>query len=212
MKQIIECDKQYCKGCKKYYISNLDIRRRFTFVDGKGNMWMDNPKSGSTTIRDIIKFKYIKKIDSENLSNIKFAFAFVRNPYDKMVSNYKMFTNQLTGINQLRDMSSKDYTVDDIKNFSFLEFCELTLKHKNHHWSDQHTFMVRYPDFLGRFETFNRDLKALSNILKIPLGKIPHKNKTKHAHYAEYYDDKTRKLVTNRYAKDIEYFGYEFGK
>lgn len=212
MKQIIKCDEKYCKGCGKYYKSNLDVRQHFTFEDGKGNMWMDNPKAGSTTIRNMIKFKCIKKIDTEFLSNIKFSFAFVRNPYDKMVSNYKMFTSQLTGINQLRDMSTKDYTIDDIKNFSFLEFCELTLNHKNHHWCNQHNFMIKYPDFLGRFETFYKDLCSVMEMLKISVGNIPHINKTQHKHYTDYYDDTTRKLVTTRYAKDIEYFNYKFGE
>ena len=212
MKQTIKCDTPLCE-CNRIQRHNYDIRGYFTYVDAvKKNMWVDIPKVGSTTLRNLLNFKQNGQRSLKNLSNIEFVFAFVRNPFDRLVSNYKMFTTRDLGIRQLIKLNKLNQQPSDIKNMSFPEFCNIILKHDNHHWELQHKFMIKWPNFVGRFESFSSDIRKVGDLLKIPIKNIPHTNPTKHKHYTEYYDDETRQIVAEKYAKDIEYFGYEFGK
>ena len=64
-------------------------------------------------------------------------------------------------------------------------------------------------DFVGRFEHLNSDF----DFIMIHLGiqdTLPHLNKTNHKDYRDHYDDSSRKLIEEAFAKDIEYFGYNF--
>jgi hypothetical protein len=66
-------------------------------------------------------------------------------------------------------------------------------------------------DFIGRLETFDRDVAVVREHLGLaPVEAVPHLNKSPHAHYREYYDDRTREHVARVFAVDIEEFGYEF--
>ena len=72
--------------------------------------------------------------------------------------------------------------------------------------------------FVGRYEHLEKDLYSLLDILGGPNLPIKSRNVSiarrsegnKRKHYSAYYDTRTRRLVEEIYARDLEIFGYQF--
>ena len=155
-----------------------------------------------------------KMLKDEYLDNY-FKFCFVRNPWDLMVSSYNWWIRDPKGQprkrkiqNIIMQMSFGDFIKSEYSN-QVNEVKHLGVG--QHHWftDDDGNILV---DFIGRFENLQEDFNVVCDKIGIPKQELPHKNKTKHKHYTEYYDDGTREIVAEKYAKDIEYFGYKFGE
>ena len=147
-----------------------------------------------------------------------FKFTFVRNPWDKLVSEYLFFKLGT-------ELWKPPHRIIDLKKLSFKEFIasvqninfDIQTHYSKSHYIPQSDYILDENldicvDFIGRFESFSRDLQTVYNRINIPLPDIPHVNKTKHGHYTEYYDEETKQIVAEIYAKDIEYFNYKFGE
>jgi hypothetical protein len=65
-------------------------------------------------------------------------------------------------------------------------------------------------DFIGRFENLSEDLRTLATKAGIQLERIPHVNVSVHRHYSSYYTSELERIVRERFARDVEYFGYDF--
>lgn len=167
------------------------------------------PRTGGTSIECLFDseigegkhgslFSIEKKIDISNF----FKFSFIRNPWDITISKY--FAPYYHEINKLSDKS-------------LLYFLENYFPAPNEAGDSFHDYFDPIKmDFIGRFETRETDLDYISNKIGIQLDpKFSVKSKEMQRkrskkHYTEYYDDETKQIVAERYAKDIEYFGYEF--
>jgi hypothetical protein len=68
----------------------------------------------------------------------------------------------------------------------------------------------REVDFVGRTETFAVDLEEVERRLGGEPARVPHRNKSPHGSYRDYYSDAARDKVTEVYAADLEAFGYTF--
>jgi len=134
-----------------------------------------------------------------------FKFGTVRNPWDREVSRYKF-------LQKYKKSPLSKYCQGSFNEYLF-KFNELDSK--NPHLINYNVLKIDGKigvDYVMKFENLQEDFNIVCDKIGIPRLKLPHKNKTPHKHYAEYYDDETRELVAKCYAKDIEYFGYKFGE
>ena len=67
-------------------------------------------------------------------------------------------------------------------------------------------------DFIGRFENLQKDYSQVCSIINCSNKLVHEELSDKRKHYTEYYNDETRQIVAEKYAKDIEHFGYKFGE
>ena len=156
-------------------------------------------------------FKYLKDRVAEGLKG--YVFTFSRNPWDRLVSAY-FYLNQgektQDKIDYDRYLSHYSSFEDMVLNWNNILFNQIHFKEQYKWICDSNGELI--PDFIGRFENLQEDFNVVCDKIGIPRQDLPHARKSKHKHYTEYYDDETRQIVAEKYAKDIEYFGYEFGE
>ena len=183
------------------------------------------PKTGGSSIEKSLGMKlshhdhnhYLKKIKSNDV----FTFSVVRNSFNKAVSDYKWI---LRGRNRnpIKKMFAKKGFKYFVNTYYNLEYSDIQ-NFKNLGWFNHHYLTHRRlqldmlnpiskVDFIIRFENLQEDFDIVCDKIGIPRQELPHKNKTKHKHHTEYYDDETREIVAEKFAKDIEYFGFKFGE
>jgi hypothetical protein len=142
-----------------------------------------------------------------------FKFAFVRNPWDRVVSTY--FFLKKGGVNEMdRRFAAENFAGYD----NFASFVEGWLNERNIwswiHFKPQHHFIcdanlrVRM-DFVGRTETIDADFLHICQRLGVP-AELTWTNRGDHRPYSEYYTEDLRERVAAVYAEDIVTFGYQF--
>jgi hypothetical protein len=186
-------------------------------------------------IEDLSDTRYVDAEDHEGL----FRFTFVRNPWDRIVSAWAMFSGP-----------RRPEWVSPMSLREFLEICareplrkrpydeEVWLRASMRETLDRdeiaahyrrsirnHTGTVLDPfykifderghrivDFIGRFESLEHDYRRIRRQLRLGRVRLPHRHRGSHGAYASYYDPQTREMVAELFAEEIAYFGYSFGE
>ncbi len=139
-----------------------------------------------------------------------FKFAFVRNPWDRMVSLYHYFLQDPE--KQASDIGKRIAACD-----SFTDFCaKLDELELDAHFDEQISYLIDFQgnmlvDYVGRYETLAQDYKGICSKLALPVMSLPHYRQSSHHHYLQYYDDQAKNAVARRYRNDIAIFKYSIG-
>lgn len=146
-----------------------------------------------------------------------FRFGFVRNPYSRTLS---CFLEKIAGEQWLRDIRLPILGFEPDEEVTFVEFLTRVAAQPplemDIHWAPQHLLLslgkVEY-GFLGRFESFHRDLHAVITHLGMAVPDRLTNATTAHVTNAstkimQYYTDDAVDLVRTIYRKDFDYLGY----
>jgi len=155
------------------------------------------------TIRDI------RKVAPEVVDRGYFAFTFVRNPWDRIVSVFNKPDGDLVRLARKKGI--------EIASLTFAEFVEQTQDLSHAHLRPQCDYVLGREgrpqvDFVGRFERLQEEFDAVCDRVGANTTLAWHKRSPRRngAHYRDYYCARTREIVAQRYARDIERFDYVF--
>ena len=151
-----------------------------------------------------------------------YKFSFVRNPWDRVVSIYKLNMKRHEDLAKKEKGSNTKTKKDQFGLEMFISFEEFVSWIQYSSATSNHAAPHRYQldwltdssgnllmNFIGAFESLESDWNVVSDALKID-QKLPHLNHISSKHYTEYYSEKTRAIVAEKFMVDVETFGYEF--
>lgn len=143
---------------------------------------------------------YVRELVDEEIFNKYYKFTFVRNPWDWQVSLYHYMLQ-----------SKRHHQHKLIKKMTFEQYIDWRVTHDLKLQSARFTDSDgnSLVDFVGRFENLKEEFAKVCEVLSIEF-RLPHKNRSNHRAYRDYYNERTRQLVQEGFAKDIALFDYEF--
>jgi len=154
-----------------------------------------------------------------------FTFAFVRNPWDRLVSCYRdKIRSEVDGYTYFTIRPGVANCLARFDAFfagmSFDEFVRAVAsipdEEADAHFRSQHTFVTNEEgglaiDFVGRYERLAEDFRFVEQAIGLPTIELPRLQAAREPRtYAAFYTAETRRIAADRYGRDVEMFGYAF--
>lgn len=224
-----------------------EINSHFHIIPERGVVYVSVPKVASTTLKGMMariavgdpdyrpqKAHNVRHLPFKRPKDVGFrkfmqevngptwkTFAFVRNPYSRLLSAYldKFVRKSPEKRRETQAQFAEELGFEPGAPVSFAEFVAAVGTQRpprmNQHWRPQ-TLLLQMPrvsyDFLGRMESFADDLDRLGTFLGIDLTAYYAVRDAKRTgaggHLADHYTPDLKAAVDRIYAKDFELLGY----
>ncbi len=168
---------------------------RILGIQNNGNRWVQGVRKHATAseIRDYLGHERFEEY---------LTFAFVRNPWDWMCSQYFY-------IRKWRP----HFLHERVRKLTFAEFLAFQIETETSTQSqfitDQHDNVI--VDRIGRLETLTDDLNSISNSLRLEVRTDFHMNRSNPlSSYKDLYNPADIELVRDYFSEDIRRFDYSF--
>jgi hypothetical protein len=169
-----------------------------------------------------VEFPYVKKYKVRSEFRSFYKFAFVRNPWDRLVSCYRdkvcdqadhvYATHENRFVQYLKSIGvyQPGMTFEDFVNIVAAipdNRAEGHFRSQASLLTDQHGLLPF--EKIGRFETLAEDFDAIAKQIRLK-SPLPHLRGTGGSDYRDHYSSKMRELVRKRYEQDVTLFSYNF--
>ena len=206
------------------------ISHKYKFV------YLRNPKTGSSTIVDIItqidpdvinihgdrqNIQYTVQINTRDKIKDYYHFTSIRDPYARILSAYK---EKILDANELKYKYYIEPYYGLYRNISFKDFCEWLNSvygsdvFADKHWRSQYLNIYNFNipfgynlnyNYICKLENLHEDLRRIFIELNVDTEyTINHINNTSDKYEDVIIDDKCRDMIYQRYQKDFEIFKY----
>ncbi len=189
----------------------------------------DKPELGPPRLAHLKADEYVScKYIPQWMFDDYFKFAFVRNPWSRVVSIYKYFGYH-------KKCSFKAFLMGDFKSVISVDMGWFVRPQAEFIYNRNGEMLV---DYVGKFETLQQDFDSVSETIGIPVKPLPHINQSrnrreeksserpfvfnklkckiskkypsKYSRYQDYYDQESVAFVTELYSRDVVLFNYKF--